>query len=145
MEHASDPLADLRLINGVLKPGGKFVFSTLNIDNWFPRIAKGRWPWLLDMHLFYYTPATVSDLLNAAGFRVIVVRPYCNIVAADYLLRKLDAMGLRGLNRLGALLPLNKLLVPFRFGDNMLVFATKIADAPVSSLKDLHCEKSRDQ
>lgn len=128
MERVADPLADLRSINKVLKPGGKFVFSTLNVDNWFPRVTRSRWPWLLDMHLFYYTPATISDLLSRSGFRVIVVRPYCNIVAADYLLRKLDAMGLRGLNQLGALLPLNKLLLPFRFGDNMLVFATKIAE-----------------
>ncbi len=128
MEHATDPLADLKSINRALKPGGKFVFSTLNIDNWFPKLAKERWPWFLDMHLFYYTPATISDLLSAAGFRVVVVRPYCNIVAANYLLRKLDALGLRGLNLIGAALPLDNLLVPFRFGDNMLVCATKISE-----------------
>jgi SAM-dependent methyltransferase len=131
LEHFHDPRAELEAIHRVLEPGGTLMFSTLMIDNWFPRLAGKHWPWLMDMHLFYFTEGTLSDMLAATGFEVLESRKYCHIVTADYLVSKLASLGVPGadstrvkqlVERSGAA----NALIPFRFGDIKLFVCRKV-------------------
>jgi hypothetical protein len=45
----------------------------------------------MDMHLFYFDPATVGRLVDQAGLRLVAVRPYRQVVSLGYLLEKLAA------------------------------------------------------
>jgi 2-polyprenyl-3-methyl-5-hydroxy-6-metoxy-1,4-benzoquinol methylase len=128
LEHVSDPMTELRLINDKLEPGGVFAFSTLDYGNWVPRLMGERWPWMMDMHLYYFDQKVMTEMLARAGFRVIHARSYCHIVTSEYLLRKLSALGVPGADALRyvvARTPLGKLYVPFRFGDIRLYVCEK--------------------
>ena len=50
------------------------------------------WPWLMEMHLFYYNSFTTEKLLNKAGFKIIGLKTYVHYVSVDYLLRKVIAI-----------------------------------------------------
>jgi dolichol-phosphate mannosyltransferase len=138
LEHFADPVKELRKINALLPDGGLFLFSTLLIDNWFPRLAGSHWPWLMDMHLFYFTEATIRQVLRETGFEVIDDGKYCHVVTFEYLLSKLGTLGLPGASALARALEssaVGRVEIPFRFGDIKLYVCRKIADAPARSIR----------
>lgn len=128
LEHVSDPQRQLQEMNRVLKPGGLLAFSTLNIANWYPSLLRERWPWLMDMHLYYFDDALVEWMLKRAGFRLIEARDYCHIITVEYFLWKLSSLGIPGLGWLRSVIsktPLRRSFIPFRFGDIRLYVCQK--------------------
>lgn len=128
LEHFADPFHELEAIHKRLKPDGIFALSTLNVDNWYPKLLGERWPWYMDMHLYYFTRETLHQILEKAGFDMLHSQSYCHIITLDYLLFKLDALGFRGITYLRKLLSrtsFRKWFIPFRFGDIQLVVCRK--------------------
>jgi dolichol-phosphate mannosyltransferase len=137
LEHFADPVAELRRINELLPDGGTLLFSTLMIDNWFPRLAGQYWPWLMDMHLFYFTESTIRQILRETGFELVDEGKYTHVVTLDYLLSKLGTLGVPGAAALSKTVEssrLGRLEIPFRFGDIKLFVARKVADAAPRSV-----------
>jgi dolichol-phosphate mannosyltransferase len=131
LEHLSDPMAELKLINRRLRPGGVFAFSTLDYANWVPRLLGERWPWMMDMHLYYFTTKMTTQMLERAGFRLLHQQSYRHIVTLDYLLSKLTALGIPGaaaLRAVAAKLPTANVYVPFYFGDIQLYVCEKFGE-----------------
>jgi dolichol-phosphate mannosyltransferase len=131
MEHFVDPMAELRQINSRMKKGGTFAFCTLNFENLAPRLLGERWPWLMDMHLFYFTDRTLGEMLAHAGFRLVHDQKYCHIITFDYFLIKLGSLGvpLMGLARkFLAITPFAKSFIPFKFGDIKMYVCEKISE-----------------
>lgn len=128
LEHFDDPVAELRKINSLLTPDGYFFFSTLMIDNWFPRMTGKYWPWYMDMHLYYFTMPTVQAVLQRTGFEILESMNYCHIITADYLMNKLGTLGIPGARHVSQRLSgmeLGKAMIPFRFGDIKLFVCRK--------------------
>ena len=147
LEHFADPVEELRKINLLLPDGGTLLFSTLMIDNWFPRLAGQYWPWLMDMHLFYFTEATIRQILRETGFELVDEGKYTHVVTLDYLLSKLGTLGVPGaaaLSRKVASSRLGRLEIPFRFGDIKLFVARKVADAEPRSVIRSHLSPARE-
>ena len=137
LEHFADPMEELRKINSLLPDGGTLLFSTLMIDNWFPQIAGRHWPWLMDMHLFYFTEVTIRQVLQEAGFELVDESSYCHVVTLEYLLSKLGTLGMplgSDLSKLVARHRVGRAEIPFRFGDIKLFVCKKVADAPARSV-----------
>ena len=131
LEHFAEPLDELEKVNSLLDPGGLFLFSTLMIDNWFPQAAGRHWPWLMDMHLYYFTENTIRNVLAQAGFEVVESMNYCHIVTLEYLLEKLSTLGVplaTLLSRGVTAAPWAKTEIPFRFGDIKLFVCRKAHD-----------------
>jgi SAM-dependent methyltransferase len=132
LEHFADPLEECRKVNELLPENGIFLFSTLMIDNWFPKLAGKHWPWLMDMHLFYFTEATVKHLLQESGFEIVRDTRYCHVVTLDYLLTKLGTLGVPVAGPLSGVVARYdwaRTEIPFRFGDIKLFVCRKRADA----------------
>ena len=91
VEHFADPRAELEAAFALLAPGGRLYVSTIDAGSRVARMFGAQWPWLMDMHLFYFDRMTLRMLLESVGFRVKQVTNYTHIVSADYLLRKLGA------------------------------------------------------
>jgi SAM-dependent methyltransferase len=132
LEHFANPLVELRKMRELLDDEGKLLFSTLMIDNWFPQAMGKNWPWLMDMHLFYFTEQTIRQLLAKAGFELVESRKYCHIVTVEYLFSKLGTLGVplaSAASQAVAGQDWARTQIPFRFGDIKL-FVCKKAKAP---------------
>jgi 2-polyprenyl-3-methyl-5-hydroxy-6-metoxy-1,4-benzoquinol methylase len=130
LEHVTDPLAQLKLVNGQLAEGGIFAFSTLDYGNWYPRLMGERWPWMMDMHLYYFDQKVMKQMLARAGFEIVHKQSYSHIITFEYFLKKLAALGVPASETARALVartPLSKLKVRFHFGDIQLYVCKKIA------------------
>jgi len=130
IEHFVDPRADLATAAGLLKPGGLMALSTMDVESTFARLLGPRWPWLMHMHLYYFSPDTLRALLSRCGLEVVEVRRHRRIVSARYLLQKLAAQSaaFSPLLLLLARLPLlGGIHVPVNLGDIINVYAEKPA------------------
>lgn len=92
MEHLVDPLSEVAKVNKHLDVGGYFIFSTLDFENWAPQLLGEKWPWMMDMHLYYFSISTIEDILAKNGFKLVDVKPYSHIIPMKYFLIKLDAI-----------------------------------------------------
>ncbi len=91
IEHLPDPAIDIRAIFGALRPGGIFAVSTMDVESWFARIMGRRWPWYMQMHLVYFSRATLSEMLRREGFVIDDVVLHTRRVRVSYLISRLDA------------------------------------------------------
>lgn len=80
IEHLPDPLAALRCVQTLLRPGGITLISTPDVAGWAARALQVK----PEEHLYYFTPATMRRALESAGLEVLEVRPldrYHNLTA----------------------------------------------------------------
>ncbi len=138
LEHVADPHAELTRINGRMNDGGILAFSTLDYKNWYPQLMGERWPWMMDMHLYYFDQKVMHRMVEQAGFRMLHHQAYSHIITFEYFLRKLAALGVPGSETARALIaqtPLSKLKIRFHFGDIQLYVCQKVGSAaPVAAL-----------
>jgi|GEM_PF-3876727 len=70
LEHAFDPLEMVRKVWGWLKPGGKIIFSTPNLDNlqYHLLAEKAGYSWFIKEHINHFTIKTHRQMLMQTGF-----------------------------------------------------------------------------
>lgn len=68
IEHLTDPLAGLREIRRIMKPGGYLAISTDDAENWLPRLLGRNW-WGLaaPLHLNHFTRRSMVIALRETG------------------------------------------------------------------------------
>ena len=71
IEHLSDPAAELERARQLLRPGGWLVVHTMDIGAPLARLMGARWPWLMDMHLYYFDRRTLPAMMAAHGFDIV--------------------------------------------------------------------------
>ena len=125
VEHLEDPRTELEAAFRLLEPGGQLHLATIDAGSGVARALGRRWPWLMDMHLYYFDRPTITRLLEQAGFEVDRIGHYTHVVSAGYLLRKVGA-AVPGAGRVAEALRRvvpDRWRVPVNLGDNMHVVA----------------------
>jgi predicted TPR repeat methyltransferase len=128
IEHLADPAEELRRAHRLLRPNGLLAVSTMNVASWFPRLLGRRWPWYMQMHLYYFTPATLRQMLDRTGFEMVETVPHKRIVRLAYLVSRLEAYCkplARALEWLVARSGQSDRLVAVDLGDIFVTFARK--------------------
>ncbi len=72
IEHLPDPLGVLKQIRSYTAKSGQIVLLTPNMDSGHYRVLGRRWTGMLapHVHMFLFNPASLSHLLEQAGFKV---------------------------------------------------------------------------
>lgn len=132
IEHLDDPAAEVAKARDLLNPGGVMAIHTMDVDSLVARIMGRRWPWLMDMHIHYFSQATMKRLLLDHGLEVIWSGAQGRYLSLGYLASRVS-----GISRpLGSLVKgvvhgvgLDQQAVPVNFGDLFTVYASR----PVAS------------
>lgn len=83
IEHVADPLAMLRGIAMILKPGGMAILSTPNADGWGANLFGRRWiNWHAPYHIQHFSIKSMKIAAEGAGLIVERVR---NITSSEWL------------------------------------------------------------
>jgi SAM-dependent methyltransferase len=128
IEHVADPSGEIGKAYQLLKPGGWLVIHTMDIDSLMAKLMKARWPWLMDMHIHYFSQKTLRQMLEKNGFDVISSGAEGRYLRLNYLISRVEALN-RPLGRLAAWfvngLRLGQVAVPLNFGDLFTVYAKR--------------------
>jgi len=88
IEHISEPNQVLRDISFVLDDDGLLIVNVPNSNSLASRIFGRRWPFLLAVHIHYFTPKSIVEILDKHGFEVVESRPYFQSLGFGYLLKR---------------------------------------------------------
>lgn len=128
IEHVTNPLGEIQSAFQLLKPGGMLVVHTMDIDSPFARVMGERWPWLMEMHIYYFSHRTLQAMLTKAGFQVLRSEPQGRYLRLGYFATRIGgfspAVG-RLLARIFRGLHLSEQPIPLNFGDLFTAYALK--------------------
>ena len=128
IEHLEQPSAEVSQAFRLLKPGGMLVAHTMDLDSLFARLMGRRWPWLMEMHLYYFTRRTLAMLMEKAGFDVLGVKPQGRYLRLGYLATRIAAFSQllgRAAGWLFGRLGLGEHAIPINLGDLVTIYARK--------------------
>lgn len=137
IEHVPDPQHTLAAAWRVLKPGGLLVVHTMDIDSLFSRLIGKRWPWYMEMHLFYFSRRTLAAILAKTGFDVLWMGAQGRYLHAGYLASRVTALTPalgRPLEKLVTRLKLRELPVRINLGDLFTTYAQKAQHSTESGI-----------
>ncbi len=123
IEHLSDPLNTLRLMNHRLNPGGCVLVTTGDWDSILSRVMRSYWRLMTPpQHLFFFSKRTLAAVLERAGFRIVQFARPAKLVPVSLILFQLARIvGLKP----RAVSWMNTTALPVNLFDAMRVVAVK--------------------
>lgn len=89
IEHVEDPGRVIQKACSILQKDGLLVMSTPNIDSVFHKIFK-KYFWFIEaMHLFYFSPKTITRLLNKNNVEVLTIKKHYKCLTLGYAIQRI--------------------------------------------------------
>jgi len=89
IEHVPSPKDVLEEIQRIVKPGGVLIVNYPDFGSLPAQLLGRKWPFLLSVHLFYYTRKTMRKQLTQAGFHVVDMRMHWQTLELSYVLQRI--------------------------------------------------------
>jgi SAM-dependent methyltransferase len=92
IEHVHRPVEYLAKLRDRLRPGGKLVVATPDVDSIFRRLLGRRWPafQVIPEHVAFYNRPTLSALMSKAGFSTVTRVPYVRAYPANLVIEEFN-------------------------------------------------------
>ena len=92
IEHVHAPVDYLRTLRERLRPGGKVVVATPNVDSIFRRLLGARWPafQVVPEHVSFYNGRTLAALMTRAGLSGVTSLPYVRAYPANMVIEEFN-------------------------------------------------------
>ena len=97
LEHLVDPASALRRCYTWVAPGGILALTTVNMTAPIARAMGTRWPGFMDMHLTYFSPASLMSIVTRAHLTPLWLGPAPRRLSLGYVGGRLRGGG-RGAN-----------------------------------------------
>lgn len=91
LEHVPDPTDSLQRAHRLLKPGGCLLINYPDYASIGAKLLGRAWWFLIDVHIYYFTPATLAKLLRKCGFTPGAERRHWQTLRLGYLLQRANA------------------------------------------------------
>jgi 2-polyprenyl-3-methyl-5-hydroxy-6-metoxy-1,4-benzoquinol methylase len=88
IEHLANPSSVVKEINRILKPNGHLIVNFPDYASLARKLFRKKWPFFLSVHLIYFTPKTLTKMLNNNGFEVIKISPFWQTLQLGYVLKR---------------------------------------------------------
>jgi SAM-dependent methyltransferase len=85
IEHFENPVAEVRRLNEILKPGGLFLIWTGDVDSVTSRLLGKKWWYWQGQHIQYFTQRSLERLLERNGFDIVTTKLYPFAASYDTL------------------------------------------------------------
>ncbi|MCA9408771.1 MAG: class I SAM-dependent methyltransferase [Candidatus Omnitrophica bacterium] len=128
LEHVPDPQKVLKECSRVLKDNGLLLINYPDINSLVARMMGKKWVFLLSVHLYYFTPKTITKLLEKCGYEVVKITKHWQTLELDYILFRMKPyipFIPELFRRFFKLINCGHLLIPYWMGQT-LVLARKI-------------------
>ncbi len=89
LEHTPDPKKVLLECGRVLKPNGLLVVNYPDIGSLVSKGMGRKWVFLLSVHLYYFTPPTIRQMLIKTGFKPLKFRKHWQGLELDYIFTRI--------------------------------------------------------
>lgn len=132
LEHLSDPLKFIKVVNSILKKGGILAINTPDSASLWARLFGKCWHLLIPPeHIFLFNKKSLRILFESNGFEILEIRKIGKSFRLPYVLSMLYSwQELRLWKKISELFQdnkfLNKISIPINFRDNIFVIARKI-------------------
>ena len=92
IEHVHKPVEYLQKLRDRLRPGGKLVMATPDVDSIFRRLLGRRWPafQVIPEHVAFYNRPTLSALMARVGFSAVTSLSYVRAYPANLVVEEFN-------------------------------------------------------
>lgn len=90
VEHFHDPFQNFELIEKMLNKNGTVIFTTFDMDSFYPKFKKVNYHWIIPFHLFFFSKKTLSKILEERNLKIVKTINDPRFVSFGYLLEKLS-------------------------------------------------------
>jgi SAM-dependent methyltransferase len=124
LEHLDSPKEYLKDISRLIRKNGVIMIEVPSIKSFNAKYQREKWWYIQDMHLFYFSPASIKNYLRSVGFKNIKIRP-----KGGFLINQMSGME-GGINKNYKLLKIVKkayyfISETFNFSDCIQIIAQK--------------------
>lgn len=128
IEHLDDPSAELAKIYELLNPGGVLAVHTMDIESTAAKSMGSRWPWLMDMHIHYFSRKTLAEILEQSGYEMLWVGPQGRYLSLGYIASRVAGLSQELGRSMGWLVEksgIAEITVPINLRDLITAYARK--------------------
>lgn len=88
LEHMQSPSEALKRIHSFMRMNGILVIETPNFESFYKRLIGKRWAGFNKFHIYFFTPTTISMLLEKSGFKILkLVTRNADLLSMDAFFR----------------------------------------------------------
>ena len=73
----------------MLNKNGTIIFTTFDMDTFYPKFKKINYHWIIPFHMFFFSKKTLGQILNERNLKIIKTINDPRYVSFKYLLDKL--------------------------------------------------------